>query len=109
MCCSYVDCPADLTTGTTTLLNLDNDLHFIVFVNMDDPTGDEEYWFSDDPPQSITLPIKQLQTPPSSLSFECHRAPLKPLRSPFMTKMLSGLQFVLAHVDALHRIVFPTL
>jgi len=62
----YVDCPADLTTGTTTLLNLDNDLHFIVFVNMDDPTGDEEYWFSDDPPQSITLPIKQLQTPPSS-------------------------------------------
>ena len=30
----------------------------MVFVNLDDPNGDEEYWFRAEKPESITLPIK---------------------------------------------------
>merc|ERR1712151_498651 len=59
----YVDCPQLLTTGSTTMLHLDNDLHFMVFVNMDDPAKDEEYWFGKDTPSSITLPIQKLESP----------------------------------------------
>ena len=57
------------------MLHLDNDLHFMVFVNLDDPAADEEYWFSDNPPKTITLPIKKLQTPPPGFVLEdCHIA-----------------------------------
>jgi len=54
----YVDCPEHLASNTTTMLHFDNDLHFVVFVNLDDPNGDEEYWFGGTKPKSITLPIK---------------------------------------------------
>lgn len=75
----YVDCPENLKAGTTTMLHMDNDLHFVVFVNLDDPTGDEEYWFSGQPPKSITLPI-QKKLRGGNIDMDCtKRTPNDPL------------------------------